>query len=87
MPEALASHVQQRRERALRVAHGARMSSTEIVGPIGRVLLDLALPTILKKLARQQGQGSLAWLFDHRVDWEPTQPGSGITPAISQLIS
>lgn len=73
VPAALATYEQIRRDRVERVvAHGARMSSTKTVGPIGRVLRDLALPLILRRLARPQGAASLAWLFEHHIPWEPS---------------
>ncbi|HEY0138887.1 MAG TPA: FAD-dependent monooxygenase [Nannocystis sp.] len=64
--DAFAAYEQGRRARVERVvAHGARVGSTKTVGPLGRVLRDLMLPLFLRRAAREQGSGSMAWLFEH----------------------
>ncbi|MGE0789037.1 MAG: FAD-dependent oxidoreductase [Sandaracinaceae bacterium] len=61
-----------RRPRAERVvAHGARMSSAKAAGPIGRAIRDLMMPMFLRRQAKTAAS-SLAWLFDHRLDWNET---------------
>lgn len=69
VPAALAAFEQLRRARVERVvAHGARMGGYKTVGPLGRMLRDLVLPTILRRLG---GADSSHWLFDHHVEWGP----------------
>lgn len=71
VPAALGVFESLRRARVERVvAYGARMGSTKTVGPIGRVLRDLALPMILRRLG-SQGAGAQDWLFRHHIDWDP----------------
>jgi 2-polyprenyl-6-methoxyphenol hydroxylase-like FAD-dependent oxidoreductase len=67
IPDALAAYEQRRRARVERVvAHGARVGSTKIAGPLGRVIRDLMLPLFLRRAAREQGSRSMAWLFEHQ---------------------
>jgi FAD-dependent urate hydroxylase len=68
--QALAAYEQLRRERVERVvAQGARSSSGKAAGPIARVLRDLMLPVILKRVA-SSGEKSLAWMYGYHVDWD-----------------
>ena len=68
--EAFVAYEALRRERVERVvAVGARSSSTKVAGPVGRVFRDLAMPFFLRKVAGR-GTESLAWLHQHRIDWE-----------------
>jgi FAD-dependent urate hydroxylase len=65
---AFAAYERLRRRRVEHVvAHGARTSNSKTAGPVGRVLRDLMLPVILKRVA---GGGSLAWMHDHHIDWD-----------------
>ena len=65
---AFAAYERLRRRRVERVvAHGARTSNSKAAGPVGRVLRDLMLPVILKRVA---SGGSLAWMHDHHIDWD-----------------
>ena len=65
---AFAAYERLRRQRVERVvAHGARTSNSKAAGPVGRVLRDLMLPVILKRVA---SGGSLAWMHDHHIDWD-----------------
>ena len=65
---AFASYERLRRGRVERiVAHGARTSNSKAAGPVGRVLRDLMMPVILKRVA---GGGSLAWMHDYHIDWD-----------------
>jgi FAD-dependent urate hydroxylase len=67
---ALEAYERLRRQRVERVvAHGARMSSTKALGPIGRTLRDLLLPLVFRVQARSAGRQSLAWLFNYEIDW------------------
>jgi FAD-dependent urate hydroxylase len=67
---ALAAYERLRRERVERVvAQGARSSSGKAAGRIARVLRDLMLPMILKRVA-SSGESSLAWMYGYHVDWD-----------------
>ncbi|CAA9430766.1 Uncharacterized oxidoreductase [uncultured Rubrobacteraceae bacterium] len=64
---AFAAYERLRRARVERiVAHGARTSNSKAAGPVGRVLRDLIMPTILRRVANG---GSLAWMHDYHIDW------------------
>ena len=66
-PQAFVAYERRRRTRVERiVAHGARTSNSKAAGPVGRVLRDLMMPVILKRVANG---GSLAWMHDYHVDW------------------
>jgi 2-polyprenyl-6-methoxyphenol hydroxylase-like FAD-dependent oxidoreductase len=66
--QAFAAYERLRRARVERiVAHGARTSNSKAAGPVGRVLRDLMMPLILKRVARGE---SLAWMHDYRIDWD-----------------
>jgi FAD-dependent urate hydroxylase len=68
IPQAFAVYERLRRARVERiVAHGARTSNSKAAGPIGRVIRDLMMPLILKRLANG---GSLAWMHDYHIDWD-----------------
>jgi FAD-dependent urate hydroxylase len=67
-PQAFATYERLRRERVERiVAQGARQGSNKAVGPLGRILRDLALPFVFKFLVTTR---SLARIYDYRIDWE-----------------
>jgi FAD-dependent urate hydroxylase len=68
--QAFAAYERLRRERVERVVgQGARSSSGKAAGPIARVLRDLMLPVILKRVA-SGGEKSLAWMYDYHIDWD-----------------
>jgi 2-polyprenyl-6-methoxyphenol hydroxylase-like FAD-dependent oxidoreductase len=68
IPQAFDAYVRLRRTRVERiVAHGARTSNSKAAGPVGRVLRDLMMPVILKRVANG---GSLAWMHDYHIDWQ-----------------
>jgi 2-polyprenyl-6-methoxyphenol hydroxylase-like FAD-dependent oxidoreductase len=72
--QALDAYEQLRRGRVERIVkQGARTSSTKTPGPAGRTLRDLMLPLVFKFLVTEK---SLAWMYDHHIDWE-----TPITPA------
>jgi 2-polyprenyl-6-methoxyphenol hydroxylase-like FAD-dependent oxidoreductase len=48
------------------VAHGARTSNSKAAGPVGRVIRDMMMPMILKRVAND---GSLAWMHAYHIDW------------------
>jgi FAD-dependent urate hydroxylase len=75
----LAQYDGKRRNRVERVvAWGSSMNNTKKSGLVGRALRDLALPFILRKAARKAAReaarpaalSSMAWLFDHHVDFD-----------------
>jgi FAD-dependent urate hydroxylase len=67
--QAFAAYEQLRRKRVEHVvAQGARSSSGKAAGPIARVLRDLMLPVILKRVA-SSGERSLAWMYGYHIDW------------------
>lgn len=75
VPAAFAAYERLRRERVERVvAQGKRTSGTKVAGPVGRLVRDLALPVIARRVARDDG-ASLAWLYDHHIDWAAPVPG------------
>jgi FAD-dependent urate hydroxylase len=66
--QAFAAYERLRRGRVERiVAQGARSSSGKAAGPIARVIRDLMLPMILKRVA---GKKSLAWVYGYHIDWD-----------------
>jgi 2-polyprenyl-6-methoxyphenol hydroxylase-like FAD-dependent oxidoreductase len=68
--QAFAAYEQLRRERVEHVvAQGARSSSGKAAGPIARVLRDLMLPVVLKRVA-SSGERSLAWMYRYHIDWD-----------------
>src|SRR5829696_2631939 len=67
-PQAFTAHEKLRRGRVERiVAHGARTSNSKAAGPVSRVLRDLMMPFVLKRVANG---GSLAWMHDYHIEWQ-----------------
>ena len=57
-----------RRRRVERiVAHGARTSNSKAAGPVARVIRDMMMPMILRRVANA---GSLAWMHDYHIVWD-----------------
>jgi 2-polyprenyl-6-methoxyphenol hydroxylase-like FAD-dependent oxidoreductase len=68
IPEALAAYEQQRRRRVEKiVAYGARGSSAKVPGTLGRVMRDQLLRLVFRFFVTER---SMAWQFDHRVEWD-----------------
>jgi FAD-dependent urate hydroxylase len=66
--QAFAAYERLRRARVERiVAHGARTSNSKAAGPIARVLRDLMMPLVLKRVASGE---SLAWMHDYHIAWD-----------------
>jgi FAD-dependent urate hydroxylase len=66
--QAFAAYERLRRARVERiVAHGARTSNSKAAGPVARVLRDLMMPLILKRVAEGE---SLAWMHDYHIAWD-----------------
>jgi 2-polyprenyl-6-methoxyphenol hydroxylase-like FAD-dependent oxidoreductase len=66
--QAFASYERLRRARVERiVAHGARTSNSKAAGPVARVLRDLMMRLILKRVARGE---YLAWMHDYHIEWD-----------------
>ncbi len=67
--QAFAAYERLRRERVERVvAQGAKTSNNKAPGPVARVLRDLMLPIILKRVGGKGGPD--AWVHDHHIDWD-----------------
>jgi FAD-dependent urate hydroxylase len=67
VPNAFAAYERLRRARVERiVAQGARTSNSKAAGPVSRVIRDLMMPMILKRVANG---GSLAWMHDYSIVW------------------
>ena len=66
--QAFAAYERLRRTRVERiVAHGARTSNSKAAGPVARVLRDMVMPLILKRVASGE---SLAWMHDYHIAWD-----------------
>jgi 2-polyprenyl-6-methoxyphenol hydroxylase-like FAD-dependent oxidoreductase len=66
--QAFAAYERLRRTRVERiVAHGARTSNSKATGPVARVLRDMMMPLILKRVASGE---SLAWMHDYHIAWD-----------------
>jgi len=66
--QAFAAYERLRRARVERiVAHGARTSNGKAAGPVVRVLRDLMMPLILKRVGRGD---PLAWMHDYQIVWD-----------------
>ena len=66
--QAFAAYERLRRTRVERiVAHGARTSNSKAAGPVARVLRDMMMPLILKRVASGE---SLAWMHDYHIAWD-----------------
>jgi len=75
IPRALEAYERLRRRRVERiVAQGARTGSTKTPGPAGRVLRDLLLPVAFRFLVTDR---SLAWIYDHHLDWDSPAIAAG----------
>jgi 2-polyprenyl-6-methoxyphenol hydroxylase-like FAD-dependent oxidoreductase len=74
--EAFAAYERLRRDRVERVvAQGKRNGTAKAAGPVGRVVRDLVLPVVAKRLAAKNPMG---WIFDHDVDWStPVSSAAG----------
>jgi 2-polyprenyl-6-methoxyphenol hydroxylase-like FAD-dependent oxidoreductase len=82
IPSALAAYESARRERVEKiVAWGARGSSAKVPGRFGRVMRDAFLRLAFRYLITDR---SMAWQFDHRVEWEQRLRGNATsTPLVS----
>lgn len=65
------------------MAYGRKYSSSKTVGPIGRWIRDLILPSVFKSSANK----TLPWLFDHRIEWptvnQAAEQGGAASAAVS----
>ncbi|GAA5166759.1 FAD-dependent monooxygenase [Pseudonocardia eucalypti] len=83
VPAAFAEFERLRRDRVERVvAQGKRNGDQKAVGPVGRVLRDLALPLVLHRMDRATNRPD-AWIHQHRIDWAtpvtaPAAPGTPV---------
>ena len=70
IPSAFAAFERLRRRRVERiVTQGARSSSSKAAGPIARIIRDHALPLVFRYVVTEK---SMAWLYDHHIDFEST---------------
>nr|WP_028924991.1 FAD-dependent monooxygenase [Pseudonocardia acaciae] len=68
--DAFAAFERLRRDRVERiVAMGKRNGDQKAVGPVARVVRDLVLPVVFRRMARA-GAGSTAWVYDYAIDWD-----------------
>lgn len=68
LPDAFAAFTGLRRERVEAVgALGARSSNDKAAGPVARVIRDLVLPLMLKKMSSRKAQ---EWMYGYRTDWD-----------------
>jgi 2-polyprenyl-6-methoxyphenol hydroxylase-like FAD-dependent oxidoreductase len=64
--QAFAAYEGRRRARVERVVkYSARIGSSKVAGPIGRVLRDLVMPLVLRRYA---GSAAHAWLYQHQLE-------------------
>jgi len=71
IPTAFRRYERLRRDRVERIVrHGRRSSSTKVPGLFGRVVLDLMLPIMIRRMAKKPE--TLAWMYDHHIDWDAT---------------
>jgi 2-polyprenyl-6-methoxyphenol hydroxylase-like FAD-dependent oxidoreductase len=74
VPEALAAYEGERRRRVEKiVAFGARGSSSKVPGRVGRVIRDQFLRVVFRFFVTER---SMAWQFDHRVEWDRRLPAA-----------
>ena len=79
---ALGVYERLRRDRVERVvAQGKRNGNLKAAGPVGRVVRDLVLPVVMKRIASRDPMG---WIFDYDLDWEtPISPATAAAGAPS----
>jgi len=79
IPQALEAYEQLRRGRVEKVvAFGARGSSAKVPGRIGRVIRDVLLRLVFRFFVSER---SMAWLYDHRVEWDRRVPAGATASA------
>ena len=79
IPLALDAYEQLRRGRVEKiVAWGARGSSAKVPGAFGRLMRDMLLRLVFRFFVTER---SMAWQFDHRVDWDRRLPASAAASA------
>ena len=79
IPEALDAYERERRGRVERiVAFGARGSSAKVPGSFGRVMRDVLLRLVFRFFVTER---SMAWLYDHRVEWDRELPAEATASA------
>ncbi|HEX2178738.1 MAG TPA: FAD-dependent monooxygenase [Actinomycetota bacterium] len=68
LPEALPAFTDLRRERVEAVvAAGARSASDKAAGPVARVIRDLMLPLVFRRMSTGKGR---EWMYGYRIDWD-----------------
>lgn len=73
LPDAFPAFTDLRRERVEAVvAAGARSANDKAAGPVARVIRDLMLPMMFRKMSTSKAQ---EWMYGYRIDWEePVMP-------------
>lgn len=67
-PSALHRFERLRRDRVEQVVrYSRRRARGAVAGPVGRAVRDLVMPTVLRRIDREDGH---AWMHDHTIDWE-----------------
>lgn len=67
VPSAFERYEELRRRRVERVvAYSRKRGSNKTAGPVARVLRDLMMPIVLKRLTKPDAH---AWLYGHHIDW------------------
>lgn len=66
-----------RRNRVERVvAQGRRNGSGKTVGPVGRMVRDLFMPVMMRRMFRN-GRDPLKWIWEHHIDWSTSVSHEG----------
>lgn len=83
IPEALVAYDRLRRARVEKiVAWGAQGSSAKVPGTVGRVIRDLFLRFAFRFFVTER---SMAWQFDHRVEWDRPLTGEAQEPGLKTI--
>ena len=81
VPAAFSRYEKLRRHRVERVvSQGRRNGNGKTVGPLGRVLRDLFMPLVMRRMFRD-GRDPLRWIWDHHIDWDAPVADEGLTHA------
>lgn len=70
--DAFVAYERIRRDRVEKVvATGRRNGSGKAAGPLGAIIRDAVMPSVVRKFATEE---ALAWMTDYRIDWaEPVR--------------
>jgi 2-polyprenyl-6-methoxyphenol hydroxylase-like FAD-dependent oxidoreductase len=66
--DAFCAFTELRRERVEAVvAAGARSANSKAAGPVARLMRDLMLPLVFRKMSTSKAQ---EWMYGYRIDWD-----------------